>query len=285
MNTGNRRRPDFVGFILIVSLALLVGCGSGGGSSPQTGYFVDGPVEGLSYSTATQSGQTGVDGSFASLQRETVELYVGDILIGQATGAPTISPFDLAGITPPQTGVDVRRALNRIGYRGSALEHAANIAAFLQTIDQDGNPTNGIQIPNQMHTLAAGATIDFNQSWNTFPWDFSLRKLVAAGRGAGLWGGIRLKAGRRFGPRIAIHGPRMPQVEQLFHVTRIELLPWLFVKAPRDECQMIIQLIPLCTQVNSVEIADPLGSDQGVYGSFDDGKHLGRDRLPLRLQA
>jgi hypothetical protein len=195
MHTGIRTQIGPYRIILIVSLTVFLGCSSGGGGGggdanvSQTGYFVDGPVEGLSYITSTQSGQTGADGSFLYMEGETVDFYVGDIWIGQAAGAGTISPFDLAGITPPQTAVEVRRAINLIGYQGSPLEHAANIASFFQTIDEDGDPTNGIQIPDQMHSLAAGASIDFNQSWWDFPSDFS--KIVTDGRGAGLWGGSR----------------------------------------------------------------------------------------------
>ena len=157
----------------------------------QMGYFVDGPVEGLSYSTGTQSGQTGADGSFYYEQGETVEFYIGDILIGRAAGASTISPFDLVGITPPQTGIEIRRALYLISHQGSPLEQVANIAAFMQTMDEDGDLTNGIQIPYLMHTLAAGVTIDFSKKWRFFRKDFSLRTLVANGRDAGLWGGSR----------------------------------------------------------------------------------------------
>ena len=50
---------------------------------------------------------------------------------------------------------------------------------------------NGIQIPARMHTLAAGAAIDFNQICLLFREDYALRQLMAAGRGAGLWNGSR----------------------------------------------------------------------------------------------
>jgi hypothetical protein len=193
VRTGIRTDIGLYQIIFIVSLTVFLSCCSDGGSGRQKGYFVDGPVEGLSYRTSTQSGQTGVDGSFFYMQGEIVDFYIGNIWIGQTTGALTISPFDLMGITPPETGVEIRRAINMIGSHahGSPLEHAANIASFLQTIDEDGDPTNGIQIPDQMHSIAAGASIDFNQNWGVFPSDFSLRKLIADARSAGLWGGIR----------------------------------------------------------------------------------------------
>lgn len=181
-----------------LSTALLTGCGGGGGSesgggSVLTGDFVDGPVGGLSYSTATLSGTTGADGSFQYKDGEVVSFHVGDVLVGQAAGASSLSPFDLAGTAAPQTALEVRQAVNALdrSHRGTPFERAANIAVFLQTLDEDGNLINGIQIPDQMHTLASGVSIDFDQKWRNFPEDFSFRKLIADGRAAGLWGGSR----------------------------------------------------------------------------------------------
>ncbi|HGY08680.1 MAG TPA: hypothetical protein ENK37_01300, partial [Oceanithermus profundus] len=174
-------------------LLLIAACGGGSGGGLKTGHFVDGPVEGLKYATATQSGKTSANGAFRYKMGETVRFYVGDVLIGEAAGAPEVSPFDLAGIEPPQTGVQVRRALNAIERSKAAtpFEVAINIAVFLQTLDEDGDPSNGIKIPEAMHTLASGVSLDFQLQWNAFPKDFPLRKLMAAGRGAGLWGGHR----------------------------------------------------------------------------------------------
>jgi hypothetical protein len=188
-------------FLLSLSLILtgFIGCGGsggggGGGSAVQTGYFTDGPVQGLAYSTATQSGTTDADGAFQYNDGEVVSFYVGDVLVGQATGAATLSPFDLAGITAPQTAVEVRRTINAM-YRSyntpTPIGQVINIAIFLQTLDDDGDLTNGIQIPDQMHTVATGGSLDFNQTGWAFPYDFALRKLIADGRAAGLWGGTR----------------------------------------------------------------------------------------------
>ena len=174
-------------------LLLIAACGGGSGGGLKTGHFVDGPVEGLKYATATQSGKTSANGAFRYKMGETVRFYVGDVLIGEAAGAPEVSPFDLAGIEPPQTGVQVRRTLNAIKRSKAAtpFEVAINVAVFLQTLDEDGDPSNGIKIPDAMHALAAGVSLDFQQPWDAFSKDFPFRKLVAAGRAAGLWGGHR----------------------------------------------------------------------------------------------
>ena len=197
-----KRRDLLMPFILFFSFILtgFTGCGGGGGGgdgsdeSVQTGYFADGPVEGLLYSTATLSGTTGADGSFQYRAGEVVSFQVGDLLVGQAGGASSLSPFDLLGITAPQIAAEVRQTVNAFSKSdsmGTPFEQVANIAVFLQTLDEDGDLTNGIQIPDQMHTLASGASIDFDQPWHAFAYDFSFRELLADGRAAGLWGGNR----------------------------------------------------------------------------------------------
>ena len=157
------------------------------------GYFMDGPVEGVEYSTATQSGFTDSEGTFQYISGEIVSFYVGDILVGQANGAPEITPFDLAGIMPPQTNLEIVRTMNEVDRSnyGTPFEVAVNIAIFLQTLDEDGIYSNGIQIPPQMHSLAMGAEIDFNQKMFEFPNNFKFRQLVISARSAGLWGGTR----------------------------------------------------------------------------------------------
>ncbi len=172
--------------------ALLSACG-GGGDSTYTGRFVDGPVSGLRYSTPTHNGETNTKGEFTYETGETVSFYVGEILLGQAAGAATLTPFDLAGLTPPLSGSEIHQVVRRINNTNQvdALEVAANIAVFLQTLDEDGDPANGQQIPAAMHALATGTTINFKQEYRKFHSNIAFRKLVATGRAAGLWGGSR----------------------------------------------------------------------------------------------
>src|SRR3989339_90905 len=84
-------------FLLAGLLVLMVAaCGGGGGGaassggSALSGVFVDAPVEGLEYSTATQSGSTGPDGRFYYKSGETVTFKIGKLVIGSAMGAPTL---------------------------------------------------------------------------------------------------------------------------------------------------------------------------------------------------
>lgn len=189
------RIAQILGLLLV--FGLLDACSNtssnGGGATLLTGRFVDGSVTGLRYQTVSQSGETNANGEFFYYAGETVSFYVGDILIGHANGEATLSPFDLAGITPPTTSADIRRSANRLNsFRpGTPLGVVTNIAVFLQTLDDDGDVANGIQIPAAMHGLATGMSLNFEQSWGRFPRDFPFRKLMAAGRAAGLWGGTR----------------------------------------------------------------------------------------------
>jgi hypothetical protein len=170
----------------LLSTLILVACGGGGGgSSPAvaTGQFTDSPVKGLQYRTASQSGETGANGEFRYLPGETVTFFVGDITLGAAVGATKVTPFDLAGIAPPAT-------IPNSGQTTVAFDQAINLAVFLQTLDADGNPANGIEIPTQIRTMTSGLTLDFKQKGNNFASTFALRKLVGSGRTAGLWGGV-----------------------------------------------------------------------------------------------
>lgn len=75
---------------LVLALGLSACGGSSGGSDKAvqgatlTGLFVDAPVQGLRYTTTTQSGFTGADGGFRYVVGETVEFFVGDIRLGGA---------------------------------------------------------------------------------------------------------------------------------------------------------------------------------------------------------
>src|SRR3569623_388556 len=209
-------RTSSAPFQLMLITGLLTACGGGGGGSNTnsggppanqgnngggatlTGRFVDGPVAGLRYTTPTHSGKTDANGTFAYQAGETVSFFVGDILIGRAPGAATVTPFTLAGTTPPLSLLETNRA-RRAGNlksqagsdRGAPIEGAANIAAFLQTLDGDGNPCNGQQIPAEIDTLATGVSIDFGLPSSEFVFNPTFRKLMADGRSAGVWNGQR----------------------------------------------------------------------------------------------
>jgi hypothetical protein len=99
-----------------------------------TGLFLDAEVEGLSYTTDSGiSGTTDENGTYSFLPGENVNFSVGGVDLGTVAGAPVCTPFDFAAAS-------------------------TNIARFLQSLDADGDPTNGIDIVDA-NTALAGTTI------------------------------------------------------------------------------------------------------------------------------
>ena len=139
--------------ILSLSTVFLSACGGGGSSSSssqntatQTGTFVDSPVSGLSYSTPTHSGLTNDLGEFAYLEGEQVSFSLGNTFLGVTQGAKQVTPFDLTGIKPLDSELEITNALQATD--ANSFDRAINIATLLQTLDNDANPDNGIDLKN-----------------------------------------------------------------------------------------------------------------------------------------
>jgi hypothetical protein len=138
---------------VITMLLLLAACSGGGGddgAKPElTGQFIDSAVTGLYYE-ASPSGLTGttdVSGTFKYKAGDTIEFYVGDILIGSASAVPIMTPVTLV-----------------VGAVDETHSVVISIAAFLQSLDSDGNLSNGIQIEPAVAAAAEGKTLDFNSA-------------------------------------------------------------------------------------------------------------------------
>ena len=129
-------------------LLLLNACGGGGGNSTtetvSTGVFIDSPVEGLQYETATQSGTTNSLGEFDYLPGETITFSIGGILLGSTTAGPVVTPLSLV---PGATS-----ATNPV---------VTNIVRLLLSLDSDGDPDNGITISSDVTTAANDLAVDF----------------------------------------------------------------------------------------------------------------------------
>ena len=174
LNLGNRRGKLALGGAIA---ALLAGCGGGGGGSSEptgdsgdggdggivsTGVFIDSAVQGLWFATASQEGTTDAEGTFQFSPGETVQFFVGDILLGQAVGADTVTPIDL-----------VPGAANELH------PTVTNIARFLQTLDDDADLSNGIQISPVTAGLAEGKSANFEQPLLDFGNDGAIQILVS----------------------------------------------------------------------------------------------------------
>ncbi|RLJ19592.1 hypothetical protein DJ031_08060 [bacterium endosymbiont of Escarpia laminata] len=115
-------------------------CGGGGegdgGTTTTAGRFIDSPVEGLTYVSGAQSGTTGGKGQFTCEDGGTVTFFLGPIVLGTVACQDLVMPTDLT----------------------SSENEAINFARFLQTLDDDGDPDNGINIPEVVRQFAENSS-------------------------------------------------------------------------------------------------------------------------------
>lgn len=170
-------------------MAFAVGCGGGGGDGDDadvdagtdalTGVFVDSPVAGLRYATQTLSGYTDDAGRFQYMKNERIRFYLGDADFGEAPAKPYMTPMDLV-----DGAEDVDDA------------SVTNMGRFMQGLDADGDPENGIQIPPEAEEALQNRPIDFDAAVDDFGADPDVAGVFddLNGRGAfgpGGHGGLR----------------------------------------------------------------------------------------------
>ena len=111
----------------------------------KTGYFVDSAVAGVDFVSGGQTGTTDSAGTFTYEEGKTLSLSVGGVNLGTTNPDENITPVDL------------------VSGGTSESDAVVNLARFLQTLDDDGDPTNGISIGETVKTeLKAAATqVDF----------------------------------------------------------------------------------------------------------------------------
>jgi hypothetical protein len=115
-------------YLAISIVALLSACGGDSGNSVQTGRFVDSAVSGINYQTATQQGTTDENGQFKFQAGETVTFSIGGVALPPVAASNLITPVEM-------------------GSTGDFSDAATvAVARFLQSVDADSNPENGIQV-------------------------------------------------------------------------------------------------------------------------------------------
>lgn len=136
-----RSIPGTKPLFIALAVATLTACGGGGSSGTpdtgtdvrsaapevKTGQFLDSAVEGLRYETPTQRGFTNQYGSFSYVPGESVKFYLGSTFLGEVLAQAELTPLDL------MTASDDPDKLQ-------------NLLRTLQTLDADGDPSNGITI-------------------------------------------------------------------------------------------------------------------------------------------
>ena len=175
-------KPKLNGNIfLILCISLLAACGGGGGGGTEcfsvdcvdfsidpfdpldfsdpspgpntktvlSGRFIDSAVEGLRFETPTQSGFTDANGTFKYINGEAVSFFIGDIMLGTSPGITRLTPMNLVP-------------------GDSSNPEVINILRFVQSLDEDNNPDNGIRITDAISTRAVGRALDFSLSTADF---------------------------------------------------------------------------------------------------------------------
>jgi len=131
---------------------VLAGCGgssggSGGGTSSATatGVFVDKPVKGIKCVFGSYSSMTDAGGAFTYPVGTKGTFKIGNLVIGEAVGGPTVTVVDLVKTAKP-TLTDAQ-----------AQTEALKIVQFLMTLD-DNSDTQTIVITPAVFTRYTGAT-------------------------------------------------------------------------------------------------------------------------------
>ena len=152
---------NLISVFIVIGLS---GCGGGSGNSEDavipdndlppvlatpeptvyTGVFLDSAVNNLSYSTASGSGKTNEQGEFTYQLNETITFSIGNI---------TFPEVDAANVVTPLTLFDTQD-VNEL--------KVVNSLRLIQSLDIDGDASNGIDIPNAAHEIASDLTVDFS---------------------------------------------------------------------------------------------------------------------------
>jgi hypothetical protein len=111
-----------------------------------TGVFSDSRTAGLRYESGPLGGYTGPDGTFRYQPGSSVSFWVGGILVGTAPGALLVTPTAFVSSGSVSDPVVLR------------------IARFLQTLDADGDPSNGIEIPWEAQLAGSTVSADLTTS-------------------------------------------------------------------------------------------------------------------------
>lgn len=126
-----------------LSTAALVACGGGGSGSTtaKTGYFIDSAVQGLQYKSGALSGITDSGGTFQYEDGQPVTFSIGNLELGSVVvNNNRVFPVDLIS-----------------GATDENHPKVSLMAQILQTLDSDGDASNGITITEAARNAIAQA--------------------------------------------------------------------------------------------------------------------------------
>ena len=106
--------------------------------------FLDSPVEGLNYTAGGITGTTDQDGLIYYFPDKPINLTLGSLDLGTFTNPGlTLTPYDVMGVV-----------------EGTAADNITNFARLLQSLDNDSNPENGIQLSSTPILPGSVTTLD-----------------------------------------------------------------------------------------------------------------------------
>jgi hypothetical protein len=114
--------------------------GDGDSSSTKTGYLLDSAIKGISYETDSMSGVTDSSGKFTYKEGEFIEFSLGETSLGMTVGNKYVTALQLTN----SSSIDAVKV--------------TNMNRFFQSMDNDGNPENGIDLS---HLSDFDASLDF----------------------------------------------------------------------------------------------------------------------------
>lgn len=126
---------------------------SGGGTASETGVFVDSPVAGINYTTSSgTTGKTNELGEYNYSPGDTVVFSIGGIELPAVEATGRVTPADMGSGSADW----------------SSDQTVVNILRLLQTLDSDGDASNGITITEAIHTALQDMALDPTVSESAF---------------------------------------------------------------------------------------------------------------------
>jgi len=133
----------------------------------QGGVFLDSPVINIGYRTETLEGVTNAQGTYPYIPGESVTFFIGNLVFPTVTAKGTVTPLDLVGTT------DINNP------------EVINMIRLLQTLDDNGNPDDGLTISDSAATIAT--QVDFSLSELSFENSTAVKDLIdSAGNSSNL---------------------------------------------------------------------------------------------------
>ncbi len=136
-------------------------------SSPapvMSGVFLDAAVANMGYRTATQEGFTNQNGEFRFRIGELITFFIGDLELPATIAKDIITPLEIANVESLEDN------------------QVINILRLLQSLDADGDASNGIEITAA--AIAAGTVLDFAVAPDVFAELPAVKTLLQVAGGA-----------------------------------------------------------------------------------------------------